>query len=147
MFIAKTFGELTARDIYEILKARAAVFVVEQKIVYQDMDDVDYDSLHVFWQEDGVVTAYLRAFETEPGVVRMGRVLTLQHGQGLGGRLLSFALEEIRQRYSPEMIAIDSQCHAIGFYEKAGFRVCSEEFPEEGIMHVKMELKLVNESC
>ena len=142
MFIAKSFDELTARDISEILKARAAVFVVEQKIVYQDMDDIDYDSLHVFWQEDGKVTAYLRAFETEPGVVRMGRVLTLQHGRGLGGRLLSFALQEIRQRYSPKLIAIDSQCHAIGFYEKAGFRGCSEEFLEEGIMHVKMELEL-----
>ena len=142
MFIAKTFDELTAKEIYEILKARAAVFVVEQKIVYQDMDDKDYDSLHVFWQEDGKVTAYLRAFGTEAGVVRMGRVLTLQHGQGLGGKLLNYALEEIRKRFSPKMIVIDSQCHAIGFYEKAGFEVRSEEFLEEGILHVKMERRL-----
>ena len=47
MFVAKTFDELTTKEIYEILKARAAVFVVEQNIVYQDMDDKDYDSLHL----------------------------------------------------------------------------------------------------
>lgn len=140
MFVAKTFDELTTKEIYEILKARAAVFVVEQNIVYQDMDDKDYDSLHVFCEEDGKVTAYLRAFEIEPGVVRMGRVLTLQHGQGLGRKLLEFGLDEIIRTYSPKKISIDSQCHAIGFYEKAGFKVCSEEFLEEDVMHVKMEL-------
>ena len=142
MFIAKTFEELTTKEIYEILKARAAVFVVEQNIVYQDMDDKDYDSLHVFCEEDGRVTAYLRAFKVESDVVRMGRVLTLQHGQGLGGKLLNYGLEEIRRKFLPKVITIDSQCHAIGFYEKAGFRVCSEEFLEEGIMHVKMELEV-----
>ena len=142
MFAAKIFDELTTSEIYEILKARAAVFVVEQNIVYQDMDDKDYDSLHVYCEEDGKVTAYLRAFETGPGVVRMGRVLTLQHGQGLGGKLLRYGLEEIRQKFFPKIIAIDSQCHAIGFYEKSGFKVCSEEFLEEGVMHVKMELEV-----
>ena len=142
MFTVKTFDELSAREIYEILKARAAVFVVEQNIVYQDMDDKDYDSLHVFCEEDGNVTAYLRAFKVETDVVRMGRVLTLQHGQGLGSRLLEYSLKEIRSRFAPKRIVIDSQCHAIGFYEKAGFKVCSEEFLEEGIMHVKMELEM-----
>ncbi|MBQ9504449.1 MAG: GNAT family N-acetyltransferase [Lachnospiraceae bacterium] len=142
MFTTKYFDELTVKEIYEILKARAAVFIVEQRIVYQDMDDKDYDSLHVFYEEDGKVTAYLRAFMVASDVVKMGRVLTLEHGQGLGGRLLDFGLEEIRRRYSPKVITIDSQCHAIGFYERAGFEVCSGEFLEEGIMHVKMELKL-----
>lgn len=74
--------------------------------------------------------------------MRMGRVLTLHHGQGLGGKLLNYALEEIRQSYPPKIIALDSQCHAIGFYEKAGFKVCSEEFLEEGVLHVKMELEV-----
>ena len=142
MFVAKTFNELTTTELYEILKARASVYVVEQNIVYQDMDDKDYDSLHVFCEEDGKVAAYLRAFKDEADAVRMGRVLTIQHGRGLGGRLLEYGLNEIRGRFAPKRIVIDSQCHAIGFYEKAGFKVCSDEFPEEGIMHVKMELLL-----
>lgn len=137
---AKTFEELTARELYEILKARAAVFVVEQSIVYQDMDDLDYESLHVFREDGGQVTAYLRAFRTEPDAVRVGRVLTISHGKGHGKELLEYGLQEIRRHFSPKVIALDSQCHAIGFYEKLGFRVCSEEFLEEGIPHVKMEL-------
>ena len=97
MLIAKKFDELSAKEIYEILKARAAIFVVEQQIVYQDMDDRDFESLHVFCEENGIVTAYLRAFEVAPDVVKMGRVLTLQHGQGLGKKLLEFGLEEIKK--------------------------------------------------
>ncbi|MBO7339130.1 MAG: GNAT family N-acetyltransferase [Lachnospiraceae bacterium] len=142
MFVAKTFDELSTKELYEIMKARAAVFVVEQNIVYQDMDDKDYDSLHVFYEEDGKVTAYLRAFQDGPDAIRMGRVLTVQHGQGLGGRLLEYGLSEIRRRLAPKRIVIDSQCHAIGFYERVGFKVCSDEFLEEGIMHVKMELEM-----
>lgn len=47
-FAAKYFQELTSVELYEILKARAQVFVVEQRCIYQDLDDVDYDSLHIF---------------------------------------------------------------------------------------------------
>jgi len=142
MFVAKTFDELSTKELYEIMKARAAVFVVEQNIVYQDMDDKDYDSLHVFYEEDGKVAAYLRAFQDGPDAIRMGRVLTIRHGRGLGGRLLEYGLSEIRRRLAPKRIVIDSQCHAIGFYERVGFKVCSDEFLEEGIMHVKMELEM-----
>ena len=55
---SKYFGELTTKELYEILKARAEIFVVEQNCVYQDLDDLDYRSLHVFCQEDGIVTAF-----------------------------------------------------------------------------------------
>ena len=50
---AKLFNELTTKELYEILKARAEIFVVEQNCMYQDMDDTDYESLHVFYEEDG----------------------------------------------------------------------------------------------
>lgn len=83
-FQTKKFDELTTTELYEILKARAAVFVVEQNCVYQDLDDLDYKSLHVFCEDGKTVTAYLRAFYKEDDVVQMGRVLTLKHGTGLG---------------------------------------------------------------
>lgn len=86
---SKYFGELTTKELYEILKARAEIFVVEQNCVYQDLDGIDYECLHVFYEEeDGKVTAYLRAFFKDDDTVQMGRVLTLRHGTGLGGRLL-----------------------------------------------------------
>lgn len=95
----KTFAELTTRELYEILKARAAIFVVEQVCVYQDLDDKDYESLHLFYEEDGKVLAYARIFpkEGEAGTMQMGRVMTLNHGQGLGGKLLKEAIAAVRE--------------------------------------------------
>ena len=96
--VVKSFDELTTVELYEILKARAAIFVVEQNCVYQDLDDVDYQSLHVFYQEDNRVLAYLRAFYKEKGVVQIGRVLTMQRGNGWGGKLLHEGLIQIQKR-------------------------------------------------
>ena len=138
----KFFDELTATEIYEILRARAEIFVVEQNINYQDMDRTDYDSLHVFYEEDGKVLAYLRAYLIKSGVVRIGRVLTIEHGKGLGGKLLSEGIKAIRQAFSPEEIYVESQKYATGFYAREGFAVCSEEFMDEGIPHIGMTLNL-----
>ena len=138
---SKFFAELTTRELYEILKARAEIFVVEQNCVYQDLDDGDYQSLHVFFEEDGAVTAYLRAYAKDKDTVQMGRVLTLKHGTGLGGKLLKEGIAQVRERFDPDRVYIEAQCYAVGFYEREGFRVSSEEFLEDGIPHVGMELR------
>ncbi len=141
---AKFFDELTAAELYEILKARAAVFVVEQNCVYQDVDGVDYRSLHVFYESDGCVTAYLRLFPKtdEEGTVQMGRVLTVQRGTGLGGVLLKDGIRLAREKMNARKIFLEAQCYAAGFYAREGFRTCSGEFLEDGITHVAMELTL-----
>ncbi len=139
---AKYFNELTTGELYEILKARAEIFVVEQNCVYQDLDDKDYESLHVFYEEDGKVAAYLRAFYRDDNVVQIGRVLTLQHGTGLGGKLLKEGIAQIREKMNPGQLYIEAQCYATGYYEREGFKVCSDEFPEDGIPHVQMVLDL-----
>jgi ElaA protein len=139
---AKFFNQLTTRELYEILKARAEIFVVEQNCVYQDLDNKDYESLHVFYEENGKVIAYLRAFYRDDNVVQIGRVLTIQHGTGLGGRLLNEGISQIKERMNPKQLYIEAQCYAIGYYERVGFKVCSEEFLEDGIPHVQMTLDL-----
>ena len=138
--VSKFFEELTTTELYEILKARAAIFVVEQECVYQDLDDKDYKSLHVFYEEEGKVIAYLRSFVKEKDVIQMGRVLTIEHGKGLGGKLLKVGIEEIKTKQNPKKIFIEAQCYATGYYAREGFKVCSEEFLEDGIPHVEMEL-------
>lgn len=142
--ISKFFHELTTTELYELLKARAEIFVVEQTCVYQDLDDLDYNGLHVFYEENGKVLAYLRAFpkETEDQVIQMGRFLTVTHGTGLGGRLLKEGLEQIIEKMNPKQIYIHAQCYATGFYERAGFETCSEEFLEDDIPHVEMRLNV-----
>ena len=136
---AKLFSELTAAEIYEILKARSKVFQFEQNIKYLDEDDVDYDSLHCFIRENGQVTAYLRAY-LDGENIKIGRVLTVTRGQGLGKRLMELAVISAREHFGKRTVVIDAQKHAEGFYKKLGFVTVSGEFLEEGIVHVKMEL-------
>ena len=143
IFINKYFNELTINELYEMLKARAAIFVVEQNCVYQDLDGIDERSLHIFCMSDGKVSAYMRAFEKEdePDTVQAGRVLTMEHGKGMGGRLLREGIQCIRDKMNPKRIYIEAQCYATGYYEREGFRICSEEFLEDGIPHVAMILE------
>ena len=86
--VSKFFSDLTSRELYEILRTRSEIFVVEQNCVYQDLDGKDYESLHVFMEEDGRVVACLRSFMKDGETAQMGRVATLRHGEGLSGILL-----------------------------------------------------------
>ena len=140
--ITKSFTELTTTELYEILKARAKIFVVDQNCIYQDLDDIDYRSLHIFYEDKGKIIAYLRAFEKDSSakIVQMGRVLTLTHGTGLGGNLLKKGIRQIKEKMNPSSIYIEAQCYATGFYEREGFVISSEEFLEDGIPHVEMVL-------
>jgi len=140
--VSKYFDELNTKELYEILRARAAVFVVEQNCIYQDIDGMDVKSLHVFYEEEGKVAAYLRAFRMDDDVVRMGRVLTVKRGAGLGGMLLRKGITRIREEFAPKRIFIEAQCYATGFYAREGFRACSDEFLEDGIPHVQMILDM-----
>ena len=96
-FFAKTFDELTTKELYEILKSRSQIFTIEQNIHCQDMDDIDYNSLHCYIMDDNKVVAYLRAFSQDDNkyIVRVGRVLTLVHGNGLGKELMQKSIVEI----------------------------------------------------
>ena len=122
--VAKTFFELTTSELYEILKARSAIFILEQSIHYQDLDDVDYQSYHFFIEENKKVIAYLRAYYVDDTkkVVKLGRVLTREHGKGIGRQLLEQSIPLIKEKMRVDKITIDAQKQALGFYEKLGFK-------------------------
>ena len=141
-FIAKEFATLSGSEVYEILKSRMEVFMLEQKILCLDMDDVDYKSHHIFLEDDGRVVAYMRAFFTDSDTLTIGRVLTLTHGKGLGRALMESGLSYIKENLNPKKITLHSQSHAKGFYEKFGFSVVGDEFLEEGVPHISMELNV-----
>lgn len=141
-FHAKMFAQLSACEIYEILKARMEVFLLEQNIVCLDIDGVDYDSLHVFYEKDGRIEAYLRAFMQDENTVKIGRVLTKEHGCGLGRKLMENALCQIKKHFECDKIMLHSQKHAEGFYKKFGFETVSDEYLEEGVPHVTMQMNI-----
>ena len=143
-FVIKHFNELSTTELYEILKTRFEIFVTEQECIYQDLDDKDQDAIHVFcWNDAGRVAGCLRVFWKDgnkaAGVAQIGRVVTLEHRTGLGGRMLHEGVELAINKFGAKKIYLEAQEYAIGYYAKEGFEVVSETFMEDGIPHVKME--------
>lgn len=140
----KRFVELTLDELYALLRLRAEVFVVEQDCPYQDLDDNDQNAVHVFTVQDGEIVACLRVFLKDDGNATIGRVVTSMkvRGKGVGKTLMLEGIRCAREMYPGRKCIIHAQCYAIGFYEKCGFTVCSEEFPEDGIPHKEMMIEL-----
>ena len=139
-FYVKTFNELTVDELYEIIKSRSEIFLLEQNIICQDLDDKDRESLHCFFFDGKRVIAYLRAFQAEKDSVLIGRVITLEHKKGLGSKLMNQSLEAIKEHFNPKKICVHAQTQAEMFYEKMGFTTVSDEYLEEGVPHVNMEM-------
>ena len=137
----KRYDDLTRDELFHILKTRMEVFVVEQECPYQDIDDVDLRSTHVWLDNCDEIVAYLRIFLKDKDVVQIGRVLTTKRGQGFGKQVMLEGLQVIEQEYKEKEIYLESQVYAIDFYKQFGFKVCSEEFLEDGIPHVEMRKK------
>lgn len=143
-FKVKNFEELTKTELYEILKARSQIFIVEKNMRCQDLDGVDFDCLHFFLEEKGKIWAYLRAIPSKKDIatVKIGRVLSLTHGIGLGRELMEKSIDYIKNNTPFSKIQLHSQSSAISFYEKLGFKVVSDEFVEAGVVHQAMEKEI-----
>ena len=140
----KRFEELSTDELYEIMKLRVDVFVVEQNCPYPELDGKDSSAWHVYFRENGVITAYLRVLD--PGVsfrdAAIGRVISTRRRQGLGTKLLREGIRVARERMNAKAIRIEAQTYARDFYEQQGFRQTSDEFLEDGIPHLEMVLEL-----
>ena len=138
--IIKSFYELNIDELYEILKLRAEVFIIEQNCIYPDIDDKDKRSLHVFLKEQDEIVAYLRVIEKgisfDEGSI--GRVIAKYRRQGLGTLILKAGIQAAKEIYQAEKIIIEAQTYAKTFYEKQGFIQTSDEFLEDGIPHIQM---------
>jgi len=138
----KTFNELTTEELYQILRLRSEVFVVEQDCVYQDVDNKDQKALHIMGIKDGEVVAYTRVFE--PGDyfdnVSIGRVVVSQSQRkyGLGKQIMQASLAAIDQRFPDKPIEISAQSYLLKFYTELGFNAIGEEYLEDGIPHRRM---------
>lgn len=143
--VIKHFKELTTDELYEILKLRAEVFVVEQNCVYQDLDDVDLDAYHVYFKEEERIVAYLRVVEKGKRLdeVSVGRVISLKRRCGLGSELMKLGLAVAKEKYGAKTVKVGAQAYAKPFYEKAGFRQISGEYLEDGIPHIYMLCELL----
>ena len=136
----KLFNELTLDELYELLRIRTDVFVVEQDCVYQDMDGDDQASVHLWLTVGDRVVALCRVCPagTHMEEVSVGRVITTVRGKGYGKRMMLEGIRAAREHFGAERIDIEAQEYAKGFYEQVGFRQSSEPFILDGISHIKM---------
>ena len=141
-YIIKKYDELTRDELYEIVKLRIAVFVVEQRCYYQDVDDHDKFALHVKIVEDGRILAYLRVLPagTVFDEVSIGRVIATERRKGYATMAVRAGVRAAVEYFGAKKIVLEAQTYARGLYEKLGFVQTSEEFLEDGIPHIKMEL-------
>lgn len=136
----KAFQQLTTDELYELLRVRSDVFVVEQNCVYQDMDYDDQQSIHLWLTEEDQVVALARVCPagTHMPDISIGRVITTQRGKGYGKQIMLHAIEAAIEHFNATVITIEAQEYAKGFYERVGFRQSSDTFMLDGIPHIKM---------
>jgi ElaA protein len=132
-----SFADLDPRTLYDLLRLRVDVFVVEQKCAYPELDgrDTEPGTLHLWLEQDRVPVAYLRIL-TEGAARRIGRVVVARSARGAGHarQLMSAALAIIGRR----PCVLDAQSYLLDFYAGFGFVPSGPEYVEDGIPHVPM---------
>ena len=138
--VIKKFDELTLAELYEILRIRAEVFVVEQTCAYQDLDRLDQDAYHVYLKEDNRIVGYLRVIDKGKRLdeVSIGRVISLKRRCGVGSELMKVGIKVAKEKFGAKVIKVGAQVYAKPFYEQIGFKQISEEYLEDGIPHIYM---------
>ena len=140
--ICQPFADLTPAQLYDTLRLRSEVFVVEQNCIFLDMDNKDGQCHHLLLYDDNVLIACARV--VPPGVsykeMSIGRIVTslLVRGKGFGKTIVAQAIEYCYQLYGKGPIKIGAQLYAKGFYEQFGFQQAGEVYDEDGIDHIPM---------
>ena len=139
------FAELTPQHVHDLYRLRAAVFVVEQNCVFQDVDGVDPRCWHLLGYSGDELVAYSRLLPAgvkfeEPSI---GRVITAPSVRrtGLGRVLMAEAMKRAAQLWPGQQIRIGAQAHLERFYNDFGFTKSSEPYDEDGIIHIEMETR------
>ena len=138
------FNELNIKELYNLLQLRAEIFVVEQDCVYNDLDGNDEMAHHLLAIEDNEVIGYLRILppDTRFSEASIGRLVVSKNHRfkGLARELMIFAKEWIYTEWHASRIQLSAQKYLKGFYQSLGYQIISDEYLEDGIPHLKMEL-------
>jgi ElaA protein len=129
-------------ELYEVLRVRAEVFVVEQRCAFQDLDGADQASWHLLGYAGQALVCYARLIPAgikfaEPSI---GRVVTTDavRGTGMGRVLMRQALREAGKLWPGKALRIGAQQRLERFYASLGFETASAPYDEDGIQHVEM---------
>ena len=138
---------VSAKEMISCFEIRAKVFIEEEKVSpEEEIDGRDQDARHFLIYKDNKPIGTLRLFtDSKTESFHLGRVAVFkeERGKEAGYQLVSFLLDYLRKDYQGYTVFLESQTHAVGFYEKLGFEVTDHNaFLDAGIPHLKMALKL-----
>ena len=140
------YQDLSPDRLYEILKLRSEVFVVEQKCAYQDLDNKDEKALHLVGEENNKIIAYTRIFKKGDffKYSSIGRVLVKKdyRNKNYGRKIMKSSIDRLKKDPKEEKIELSAQKYLLKFYSELGFEKAGEEYLEDNIPHVKMILKI-----
>ena len=140
------YQDLGPDRLYEILKLRSEVFVVEQKCAYQDLDNKDEKALHLVGEKNNKIIAYTRIFKKVAFFKNssIGRVLVKKEyrNKDYGRKIMISSIEKLKKEPKEEKIELSAQKYLLKFYSELGFEKIGEEYLEDNIPHVKMILKI-----
>ena len=136
----KLFRQLTTDELYNLLRVRSEVFVVEQNCVYQDLDGDDQEAIHLWLRLEDKIVALARVCPagTHMMEISIGRVITTERGKGYGKQIMLHAIDAAIEHFGATLIDIEAQEYAKCFYESVGFKQSSDTFMLDGIPHIKM---------
>lgn len=133
--VIKRFNELTLEELYQILKLRNEVFIMEQQCPYLDIDGKDPLCTHLFLLDQKEIVAYTRVM---PDGQALGRVIAKRRREGLGTKIVNAAMDVCIHTYHSKKIVIEAQTYVRHLYEQCGFKQTSAPFLEDGIEHIWM---------
>ena len=143
-WVTKKFEALSVVELYQILRLRSEIFVVEQNCVYQDLDNKDQKALHLFGEYDGKIIAYSRLFKAGDyfDFSSIGRVVVAANyrDKKFGHDLIKQGIAEIKSHFNEQNITISAQLYLKKFYETHGFIQTSEMYLEDDIPHIEMKI-------
>lgn len=143
-WVTKKFDALSVVELYQILRLRSEIFVVEQNCVYQDLDNKDQKAMHLFGEFKGKIIAYSRLFKAGDyfDCSSIGRVVVAANyrDKKFGHELIKQGIAEIRNHFNEENITISAQLYLKKFYETHGFIQTSEMYLEDDIPHIEMKI-------
>ena len=138
----KRFNELEIEEIYKILMIRNKVFIVEQKCAYQDCDNKDKNSYHLYLDDNGEIVAYLRILEKGISYeeTSIGRLLVNKkyRNNGIAREMITKAINFIEETLMQTQVRISAQVYLIKFYTSIGFKEVSKPYLEDDIPHIEM---------
>ncbi len=140
--VIKKFQELSLEELYQILRLRSAVFVVEQNCPYQDIDKKDQESLHLMYYVNNNFAGYTRLLPAGLSFneAAIGRVIiSAEHrGAGIGKALMKASIKACYDQFGISAIRIGAQVYLLDFYQSLGFVPQGEGYDEDGIPHIEM---------